>query len=437
MTRTIVAIDGPAGAGKSTAARLVAEQLGLVHIDTGATYRLVALHALREGARLDDPDATVAVAERVAARTDLGPQGELRYDGTPVGDEIRTSEVTTAASVVAAQPSVREVLVRMQRALVPDRGAVVEGRDIGTVVWPDARVKVYLDASPDVRAARRVEDTADAVSARDERDATRAVGAMRAADDAIRIDTTTLGPDDVAAAIRAALDGGAPASEVRPAARPTKPPPANSRLLYRVMRFLLSVLLRTVFRLEVQGAENIPREGAVILAPNHRSLVDIPVAGAIQARRQIRFMAKDELFSTRIGAWFMWRLGAFPVRRGRPDRASLNTALRLLREGQLLGLFPEGTRTPLARFDDLEEGLGYVALKSGATVVPVAISGTEAVFPPGKKLPRLVKMRVRIGEPFSLGGPVDGVLQRSKVRAATATAQRHLRKVMDELEPPA
>jgi CMP/dCMP kinase len=441
VTRTIVAIDGPAGAGKSTAARLVAQRLGLAHIDTGATYRLVALQALRENTPLDDPDALADVARRVAQRTELGPQGELRFDDAPVGGEIRTPEVTAAASVVAAHPEVRTVLVQMQRALVPGAGAVVEGRDIGTVVWPDADVKVYLDAQPEVRAARRVEATPSAVSERDARDATRPVGAMRAADDAAIIDTTELLPEAVAEAIVTRLRP-APvdrAPDAPPAAERVKAPPAahpsNSRLLYWLMNGVLAVALRLVFRLQVRGREKIPRSGPVILAPNHRSLIDIPLAGAVSTRRQIRFMAKDELFATKLSAWLMWRLGAFPIRRGKPDRASLNTALRLLREGGLVGVFPEGTRTPSARFDELEEGLAYLALKSGATIVPVAISGTEAAFPPGKRFIRFVKMRALVGEPFTLGGPIEGVLPRSRVREATVEAQRRLRAVMDELEP--
>jgi 1-acyl-sn-glycerol-3-phosphate acyltransferase len=173
----------------------------------------------------------------------------------------------------------------------------------------------------------------------------------------------------------------------------------------------------------------------VIVAPNHRSLIDIPVAAAV-TKRKVWFMAKEELFKSKISGGLIRRLGGFPVRRGRPDRTPLLRALELLGTGEIVGIFPEGTRTPMARFTELEEGFAYVALKSGAPIVPVAISGTEAVFPPGKKLPRLVKIRVAIGEPFRLGERVDGVLPRSQIRDATKVAQERLAAVMDRLEPP-
>lgn len=423
MTRTIVAIDGPAGAGKSTAAKLVASRLGLAHIDTGATYRLLALRALVEDVPLDGSEQLAALASRVAGVTTLGPDGRLVFDGAPVGDDIRTPEVTRAASHVAAHPEVRAVLVQLQRSLVPAGGAVVEGRDIGTVVWPDAQLKVYLDAAPEVRAERRAEDAPAAVTERDARDAARPVGAMRPADDAVHIDTSQLAADAVAEAI---LDR---------VPRPVRAHAATTRmsLFYRFARGALALILKP-WRFEVIGRDRIPAAGPVILAPNHRSLIDIPVAG-VASKRQVYFMAKEELFKSSVAAALLRRLGAFPVRRGRPDREPLTRALALLRAGEMVGIFPEGTRRAGSRFEEIEEGLAYVALKSGATVVPLAISGTDAVFPPGRKLPKLVRIRALVGEPFTLGGPVDGLLPRSRVRAASAEAHRRLVALIDELEP--
>lgn len=425
MNRLVVAIDGTAGSGKSTVARLVADRLGLAYVDTGATYRLVALRALEQDIDLDDAHAAAEVARAVAASTTLGPDGALRQGSQTIGIEIRTPEVSRASSLVAVHPPVRRVLVELQRRLVPPAGAVVEGRDIGTVVWPGADLKVFLDADPAVRAGRRPDerpaegvDALEAVRERDERDTTRAEGALRAAPGAMRIDTTHRDANAVADQIVAAVP--------RVAERPN--------LLYRLVRGLLALLLRGPFRLTVEGAANLPSHGPAILAPNHRSLVDIPVAGAL-TRRKIWFMAKEELFGSSRASWFLTRLGAFPVRRGRPDRAALTRALDLLRSGELIGIYPEGTRRPDARFDEVEDGLAYIALKSGAPVVPVALSGTEAIFPKNAKRPRFVRVRVRIGEPFRLGGPVEGVLRRALVTEATEEARRRLQKAMDELEP--
>jgi 1-acyl-sn-glycerol-3-phosphate acyltransferase len=242
---------------------------------------------------------------------------------------------------------------------------------------------------------------------------------MRPADDAIVLDTTRLGPQEVADRIMTLLE-----------------PPTPDRL-YSAARAVLAGLLRGIFRLEITGAERVPRRGPVILAPNHRSLLDIPVAAAT-TRRKVWFMAKEELFRSRPAAAVLRRLGAFPVRRGRPDRAPLQRALQLLAQGEVVGIFPEGTRRPDARFERLEEGFAYVALRSGAPIVPLAISGTESVFPPGGRVPKLVKVRVAVGEPFRLASGNTGhtgVLPRAKVRAATAEAQARFASLMEGLEP--
>jgi 1-acyl-sn-glycerol-3-phosphate acyltransferase len=298
----------------------------------------------------------------------------------------------------------------------------MEGRDIGTVVWPTADLKLYLDADPAVRAGRRVAERGRAeaveteVHARDSRDATRPVGAMRAAADAIILDTTELQPSAIVERILDLLR------------------PHRADRFYATVRTTLSGLLRAVFRLEIEGRENVPKRGAVILAPNHRSLIDIPVAAATTSRK-VWFMAKEELFKSKLSALFLRNLGAFPVRRGKPDRAPLHRALELLAAGEVVGIFPEGTRRPMARFEEMEEGFAYVALKSGAPIVPVAISGTEAVFPPGGKMPRLVKIRVGIGEPFRVGERHTGVLPRARVRDATIQAQQRFAELMKQVEP--
>lgn len=438
--RLVVAIDGTLGAGKSTVSRLVARDLGLPVVDTGATYRLVGLRAAENGIDLEDPAQVVEVARQVAASTTMRPDGVLVSGGDVVGAEIRRPEVSRAASVVAAHPDVRSVVVQLQRALVPPSGAVVEGRDIGTVVFPDADVKIFLDARPQVRAERRPDarpdegvDALTALRERDTRDATRPVGAMRPAPDALLVDTSDRSPEEVAELVLDRLRSARrnPGTRVDDRLTPTSPP-----LLYRLIRGVLRGLLRGPFRLRIDGAEHIPARGPAILAPNHRSLVDHFVIGAI-TRRQVRFMGKEELFASRLGSRLLTALGAFPVRRGRPDRQSLRMALDALRRGELLGLYPEGTRDPGHRFQEIEEGLAYVALKAGAPIVPVAISGTDRVFPRDARLPRLVRIRVRCGEPFVLGGPVEGLLKRSRVKEATHEALRRLRAVMDALEPPA
>lgn len=197
--RLIVAIDGPSGAGKGTVARAVAARLGYRHVDTGAMYRAVAWKARAEGIDLTDEHAVAALGER--ASFDLA-DGRIAIDGHDVASAIRTPEIDKAAAAVARHPAVRRVLVARQREYGAGGGIVMEGRDIGTVVFPDADVKIYLDASPEERARRRaadpahtahgvqIADVATALAERDRSDSTRAASPLAIARDALLLDTT-------------------------------------------------------------------------------------------------------------------------------------------------------------------------------------------------------------------------------------------------------
>ncbi len=203
----VIAIDGPGGAGKSTVARAVASDLGLAHLDTGATYRAATLAALRAGV---DPTDGPAVLAAVSEATIEYIDGIIHLDGEPVAAAVRSEAVNAAVSAVSAHAAVRRRIVAVQRAWVENRGgaAVVEGRDIGTVVFPDAPVKVFITARPDVRAARRSGDAEAADKAvaeieadlrrRDHIDSTRQASPLRPADDAVVIDTSDMGVAAVA-----------------------------------------------------------------------------------------------------------------------------------------------------------------------------------------------------------------------------------------------
>jgi cytidylate kinase len=205
--KRVVAIDGPSGSGKSTVSRGVARALGLDVLDTGAMYRAVTLAALEAGVSLGDEDACAKVATDANLSVE---HGVTTFDGRDVSSEIRGPQVTAAVSLVSAHPAVRRVLVERQRSWVDAHdGGVVEGRDIGTVVFPDAPVKVFLTASDEERARRRhrdetaaardveVEAVREALQRRDHIDSSRTASPLRAADDAIEIDTTGRDVDDV------------------------------------------------------------------------------------------------------------------------------------------------------------------------------------------------------------------------------------------------
>jgi cytidylate kinase len=206
MEGLLIAIDGPAGSGKSSVARAVAEKLGFANLNTGAAYRAVALLALREGVNLDDGASLAEVCRRVS----LDERGAL-VDGVLVRESaLRTPEVSAAASTVSARPEVRAVLLEVQREAAREastqRGAVVEGRDIGTVVLPDAELKIFLSAAPEERARRRAHQTGreeeldrirEAMRKRDRQDSERETSPLKPAPDAVTLDTTSLDLDGV------------------------------------------------------------------------------------------------------------------------------------------------------------------------------------------------------------------------------------------------
>ncbi len=212
----VVAIDGPVGSGKSTVARAVAERTGLRYLDTGSTYRALTLALLRRGTPVDDPEAVAEAAATVLIALELDERpasiSRVLLDGELVGPELlRSNEVNAAVSAVSAVPAVRRRLVALQRSAMAGGGVVAEGRDIGTVVWPDAEVKVFLTASADERARRRggpdsTGESADQVARRDDLDSSRAVAPTRASEDALVIDSTARQVDDVVDEIVALVD---------------------------------------------------------------------------------------------------------------------------------------------------------------------------------------------------------------------------------------
>ena len=290
----VITIDGPAGAGKSTAARMLAERLSYTLIPTGAMYRALALSVMRSG---------VPVREGAELRAHLAPlsitvaAGRVYLDGEDVTEPIRSREVAQVTSDVTTLPSVRAKVTPLQRRPAAEGGVVLEGRDTGTVVCPDAEVKFFLTASLEARAQRRQAELAaagtpvalDAITSelatRDRQDETRELAPLRRPEGAIELDTSGLTVDQVVERLLAAIEHhkSAPA----PAARWSR--------FYAAMRILAVAVMRLMFRLEALGSENVPERGPVLMVANHSSLLDPPLIGGA-SDRQLTYLAKAELF---------------------------------------------------------------------------------------------------------------------------------------------
>lgn len=203
----VVAIDGPAGAGKGTITKLVGEKLGLMNIDTGATFRCVALYMLQNGIKMEDEKEILELLKNI--EIDIKETGEVILNGKDVSKEIRTPEVSALTSPVSTIQEVRTKMLEVQRKIAEGKNVIMEGRDIGTVVFPNADVKIYLDASAEERAKRRVkqneekgiytsyDDILKAIIERDTRDSTRKIAPLKKADDAIYIDSTEMSIGEV------------------------------------------------------------------------------------------------------------------------------------------------------------------------------------------------------------------------------------------------
>ena len=203
----VVAIDGPAGAGKGTITKMVGEKLGLVNIDTGATFRCVALNMLQENIHMDEEEKIKKILEKIDIQ--MEHDGKVYLNGEEVTKRIRENDVNDLVSPVSVLPIVRNKLLEVQRKIAEGKNVIMEGRDIGTVVFPDADVKIYLDATPEERARRRVlqnqekgiecsyEEVLAGIKDRDRRDSTREFAPLKRADDAIYVDSTNLSIEQV------------------------------------------------------------------------------------------------------------------------------------------------------------------------------------------------------------------------------------------------
>lgn len=203
----------------------------------------------------------------------------------------------------------------------------------------------------------------------------------------------------------------------------------GARIFYRVLRLIVKPIATLVFRIRYEGLDQVPRSGAFVLAPSHRSMLDVPFGGFVSKRR-VRFMAKQELFVKRWQAWLFSALGGFPVERGATDRAALRAAQAILEGGEPLALFPEGTRNSGPELGDLFDGAAFLAARCQVPIVPVGIAGSEEILASGKKLPKFHKVVVVVGRPVA-PPVVEGRVRRRDVAELTEALRLELQAAFD------
>jgi cytidylate kinase len=483
-----VALDGPASSGKSSVGSAAAAQLGYRFCDTGLLYRAVTWLALHRNVAVDDTSRLVALVGEIELLDDGdGRLSRVAVDGVDRTVEVRSPAVDVAVSAYSAVSELRLALLTRQRHLASARRIVMAGRDIGTIVLPDADLKLFLDASVEERARRRilergVEPSSDEAAGiiaelkrRDELDSTRAIAPLRAAADAVVIRTDGNAIEDtirhVVEAIRAAeaahaahaappgyarADGAIESAPVeaeprrlraqRPARaprRPVKPTPIATSYtpLIRFGCLVLRSIARAIVRFRVEGdLAALPKNGPMIMAANHASSADPVLIGAFLNQvlgRPLNWLGKRELVEFPLTGWAFRIAGIHPVDRDAADLEAFRTAMRILEAGQTLAVFPEGTRSQDGALQQVREGVGMLALRSGAPVLPVAVIDSDILWPKGKLLPRFGKhVTVRYGTPFVVADELSARGLPIKGRQATEAATRLVMDRIAALLPP-
>ncbi len=408
----ILTIDGPSGTGKTTIAQRVAEALFLPYYDTGAMYRAVAWALLHQGVSLSDEKALQALLDRLSF-TIKSLEGKKHYfvGSIDVTEEIRTKKINAIVSEVAANARVREAMWKQQRAFAKEHGAVFEGRDMGSVVFPDADLKIFLTARAEVRAKRRLtelqrtlpeeakgldeEAMIRQLNARDEIDAGRELAPLKKPEGAIEIDTSDLNIAQVTQEILSAYQ-----SMWKKRCKSLEPGWLKSRRMPPLYRFILCLVwlgFKFFYRLKIYGLEHFTPQPALI-APNHTSFFDPPIIG-ISWPQEVYYLARESLFRGLFGK-LIFAINARPVRGDAADIAAFKTVLGLLAEGKKVVIFPEGQRTD-GEISPMRPGIGLLLSRSKTAIIPAYIEGAGQVWGRARRLPKpWGKIRCVFGSPL-------------------------------------
>ena len=404
----IVAIDGPAGSGKGTVTSIIAKKMKLNCIDTGAMYRCVALACIKNNVDINDTDKVKEILDKV--NIELIKEKDnliVKLNGEDVSKEIRDNPVNRIVSKVSAVKEVREKLVELQRKMAETQDVIMEGRDITTVVYPNADVKIYLDADVEERAKRRYaqnqakniectyEEVLEEMKKRDEDDMNKSFGALKKADDAILVDSTHLTQKQTIKEVEKIIKRAKKVKRLEPEIYRERPETKWKKFVRKVTKGFFIALYKLVFRMEITGEENKTKaaeNGGFIICANHVNILDA-VAVVVFSKEKIRFIGKYDLARIGIVRWLAHLFDVIPIKRNTQDLEAMKRCLKALKNNEILGIFPEGTRRGLAKNQKVKNGAAFMAMRAGVPVVPVGISGTFKPFS---------KFYITYGEPIDL-----------------------------------
>ena len=401
----VVAIDGPAGTGKGTVTEILAKKFNLINIDTGATYRCVTLDMLNKGIKLEELDKIEELLKniKIELKQEKGKQIVL-LNGEDVTEKIRSTEVSKMVSQVSSIKEVRLSMVELQRKMAEGKDVIMEGRDIGTYVFPAADVKIYLDADENERAKRRFKqcqekgikttyaEVLENIKQRDENDKNKEIGALKVARDAEVVDSTNMSINEVVQEISKIIKKEKKDIRLQKKIYTPRKDNAWKKFVRNVTALVLRTAYRIAYRVKIKG--QVPQEGAYIICCNHINYLDA-AALVLFNRRKLYFVAKEDLFTHGILMWLGHLFDAIPIKRDMQDIEAMKRCLKVLKNGELLGIFPEGTRKGMEKNLKAKNGAAFMAIKSKTKVIPVGIHGTFKPFS---------KVYVNYGEPIDLSG---------------------------------
>lgn len=404
----VVAIDGPAGSGKGTVTEILAKKLKLNSIDTGAMYRCVTLALLRNNVDVEDIEKVKEVLD--AINIELVKEDNktvVKLNGEDVSKEIRDNPVNKMVPKVSSIKDVRAKMVELQRKIAENQDVIMEGRDITTVVFPKADVKIYMDADLEERAKRRYEqnksknikctyeEVLEDMRQRDEKDKNREVGALKIADDAVVINSTNLTQKQVAKKIAKIIKKEKKVKKLEPKIYAERPETKRKQIVRTFVKAFLRGLYKLFYRVEIIGEENKAKaaeNGGYIICPNHINYIDA-VAIVVFSKEKIRFVAKYDLARFGIIRWLEHLFDVIPIKRNTQDLEGIKRCLKVLKNDEVLALFPEGTRNGMEKNGKAKNGAAFMAIRTGKQVVPVGISGTFKLFS---------KVYINYGEPLDM-----------------------------------